>query len=105
MCYGAGMDDQVIDPAMALSLHADACRTRPLVDWVVMRDPPDYPGKVTAWLITDGQSPYVLVADTLGEIQGALPPDLERTERQPADLPEVVEIRFTEGGGGNTVTA
>jgi hypothetical protein len=40
-CYGAGMDDQIIDSAMALSLHTDACRTRPLVGWVVMRDPPD----------------------------------------------------------------
>ena len=64
------MDDQIIDSAMALSLHTDACRTRPLVGWVVMRDPPDYPGKVTARLITtDRQSPYVLVADTLAEFR------------------------------------
>jgi hypothetical protein len=95
LCYGAGMDDQIIDSAMALSLHTDACRTRPLVGWVVMRDPPDYPGKVTARLVTtDGQSPYVLVAETLAEIQAALPPGLERTERQPAEPPEVVEIWF-----------
>jgi hypothetical protein len=98
LCYGAGMDDQIIDPAMAASLHADACRTHPLVGWVVMRDPPDYPGKVTARLVTnDGQSPYVLVADTLGDIHAALPPGLERSDRQPAEPPEVVEIWFAVG--------
>jgi hypothetical protein len=97
VCYGAGMDDQIIDPAMALSLHSDACRNHPLVGWVVMRDPPDYPGRVTARMITtDGQWPYALVADPRGEIHAALPPGLERTERQPAEPPEVVEIWFAE---------
>jgi hypothetical protein len=96
MCYDAGMDDQIIDPAMATSLHADAYRTRPLVGWMVMRDPPDYPGKVTARLITDRQSPYVLIADTLADIQAALPPGLDCTERQPTDPPEVVEIWLAE---------
>ena len=91
------MDDQIIDPSMARSLHADARRTRPLVGWVVMRDPPDYPGRVTARLVTtDGQAPYVLVADTLAEIRAALPHGLVRTERQPAEPPEVVEIWFAE---------
>jgi hypothetical protein len=45
------MPDQIIDAAMVLSLHMDACRASPLVGWVVMRDPPDYPGKVTARLV------------------------------------------------------
>jgi hypothetical protein len=91
----ADMDDQIIDPVMAISLHADACRARPLVGWVVMRDPPDYPDKVTARLVTiDGQAPYVLVADTLAEIHAALPHGLMRAERQPAEPPEVVEIWF-----------
>jgi hypothetical protein len=91
------MDDQIIDPAMAISLHADACRTRALVGWVVMRDPPNYPGKVTARLVTTaGQAPYVLVADSLAEIHTVLPPGLVRTEREPVDPPGVVEIWFAE---------
>ena len=90
------MTDQIIDVAMALSLHADMCRTRSLVGWVVMKDPPDYPGRFTARLVTDAQTPYVLVADTLAEIHAALPAKLVRSERQPADLPEVVEIWFVE---------
>ena len=62
-----------------------------------MRDPPDYPGNITARLVTtEGQAPYVLVADTLGEIQAALPPGLVRTERQAAEPSEMVEIWFKE---------
>jgi hypothetical protein len=88
------MADQVIDAAMARGLHADACRSHALVGWVVMRDPPEYPDKVTARLVTDAPSPYVLLADTLAEIHAQLPPHLVRTERQPADPPEVAEIWF-----------
>ncbi|HJS87527.1 MAG TPA: hypothetical protein VJ779_18895 [Acetobacteraceae bacterium] len=88
------MADQVIDAAMARGLHADACRDHALVGWVVTRDPPEYPDKVTARLVTDAPSPYVLLADTLAEIHAQLPPHLVRTGRQPADPPEVVEIWF-----------
>ncbi len=35
-----------------------------------------------------------LVANTLAEIHAALPLDLVRTDRQPVDPPEVVEIWF-----------
>ena len=86
------MADQIVDAAMARSLHADASRTRSLVAWVVERDPPQHPDKVTARLTTDVSSPYVLVADTLAEIHAALPPALERSARQPADPPDVVEV-------------
>ena len=97
MVYASGSDNQIIDLIMARSLHADVCRTCALVSWVVMRDPPSYPGKVTAYLVTaDGQAPYVLVVDTLAEIHTALPQGLVRTERKPADPPEVVEIWFAE---------
>ena len=89
------MPDQIIDAAMARALHVDACRTSTLVGWVVMRDPPDYPGKVTARLVTDAPTGYVLVADTMGELHAALPPGLARSDRQPADLPEVVEVWFS----------
>ena len=59
-----------------------------------MWDPPDYPGKVIVRLATNGSTPYLLVADTLGGIHMALPPHLVRSDRQPADLPEVVEVWF-----------
>jgi hypothetical protein len=89
------MPDQIIDATMAQSLHADVCRTSPLVGWLVMRDPPDYPGKATARLVTDEPTFYVLVADTMGEPHAALPPGLVRLERRPTDPPEVVEIWFS----------
>jgi hypothetical protein len=37
---------------------------------------------------------YVLIGDALAEIHAALPPGLERTERQPAEPPAMVEIWF-----------
>jgi hypothetical protein len=86
--------DQVIDATMARALHTDACRDHAVVGWVVMRDPPEYPDKVTARLVTGTPTPYVLVADTLAEIHAQLPPRLARAGRQPADPPEVVEIWF-----------
>ena len=86
--------DQLVDAAMARALRADACRSHALVGWVIMQDPPEYPGKVVARLVTETPSPYVLVADTLAEVHAQLPPYLTRAERQPADPPEVVEIWF-----------
>ena len=41
-------------------------------------------------------SPYLLLADTLTGIRAMLPPGLVRSERMPADPPEVVEIWFAE---------
>jgi hypothetical protein len=90
------MADQIIDAAMASSLHTDACRVHPMVAWIVMRDPPDYPDKFVARLVTDLPSPYLLMADSLGEIHAALPPGLVRTDRQPVNPPEVVEIWFAD---------
>ena len=88
------MEDQVVDAAMARALHADACRDHPVVGWVVTRDPPEHPGKVVARLVTEAPTPYVLLADTLAGLRAQLPPHLVRSERQPADPPEVAEIWF-----------
>ena len=88
------MEDQVVDAAMARGLHADACRSHALVGWVVRRNPPEYPGKFVARLMTEAHTPYVLLADTLAEIHALLPAGLTRAGRQPANLPEVVEIWF-----------
>ena len=89
------MNDEIIDAVLAKGIQADARRRHALFGWVVMKDPPDYPGKFTARLVTETQTPYVLVAATLAEIQEALPARLVWSERQPADPPEVVEIWFS----------
>jgi hypothetical protein len=56
-----------------------------------MQDAPEYPDKFIARLVTDAPSPYLLIADTLAEIHGQLPPHLVRKERQSVDPPEVME--------------
>jgi hypothetical protein len=89
------MSDQIIDAVMARGLHADACRAHALVGWVVMQDSPEYPDKIIARLVTDAPSPYLLIAETLAEMHGQLPPQLVRKARQPVDPPEVVEIWFS----------
>src|ERR1700760_3129956 len=86
--------DQIIDAAMARALHADACRDHGLVAWVVMWDAPSYPAQFIARLGTKRLSPYMLLADTLADVQEQLPPGLVRAERQLTDPPEVVEIWF-----------
>jgi hypothetical protein len=88
--------DQLIDTAMALALHADACRDHALVAWAVLWDLPAYPDRYAARLVTSGQGmlPYLLLADSLAGIREMLPPGLVRSERMPADPPEVVEIWF-----------
>jgi len=92
------MPDQIIDAAMAVGLHADACRAHVLVGWIVMQDRPEYPDKVIARLVTDEPSPYVMLdvmlADTLAELQASMPSGLVRMKRTPMDPPDVVEVWF-----------
>ncbi len=89
------MPDQVIDTDRAHVLQAEACRTRPMVGWVVMQEPPDYRRQFVARLVIDGPTAYVLLADTLVELRAKLPPNLMRSQRQPADPPGVVEFWFS----------
>jgi hypothetical protein len=77
---------------MARALPADACREHALVAWVVWHDHPAHPGRLIAQLTTSSPLPYVLLGNTLAEIQAQLPPGPERATRQPVDPPEVVEI-------------
>jgi hypothetical protein len=67
---------------MARALHADACRGHALVAWIVLWDLPAYPERFATRLATSTASPYLS------------PPGLVRSERMPADPPEVVEIWF-----------
>jgi hypothetical protein len=41
-------------------------------------------------------TPYILVGHTLAEIHARLPQGLERSDRQPSDPPDVVEVWFPE---------
>src|SRR5690349_4091649 len=88
--------DQLIDAAMAASLHADACRNHAIVAWVVMWDLPAYPERYAVRMTTSGSvpSPYLLLADTLAGIHEQLPSGLVRSERMLADPPETVEVWF-----------
>jgi len=88
------MLDQIIDAVMARAIQADAVRAHPLAAWVIARDQIDYPGQLVARLVTDAPTAYVLLADTQAGLHVQLPPGLVRTERQPAEPREVVEIWF-----------
>jgi hypothetical protein len=92
--------DQIIDAGMARSIQADAARTHPLLAWVVTHDEGTYRGQFVARLLTDAPTPYVLLAETLGELHAQLPllPRLVWSDRQPADPPEVVEVWFLSEG-------
>jgi hypothetical protein len=90
--------DQIIDAVMAQSIQTDAARTHPLLAWVVTRNEEAYPGQFVARLVTDAITPYVLLADTLGGLHAQLPPGLDRSDRQPADPPEVGEVWFLPSG-------
>jgi hypothetical protein len=46
------MPDQIIDALMALSLYEEARRAHPLAAWVVMKEQPDYGGKLIDRLVT-----------------------------------------------------
>ena len=62
--------------------------------WIVTRNAVTWLGGFAARLVTDAPTLYVLLSDTLTGLQAQLPAGLTRTDRQPADPPEVVEVRF-----------
>ncbi len=57
-----------------------------------MGDTPEYPGKLVARLITDTPSDYMPVVDSLADFRAQLPPGLNCSKRQPADLSNLVEL-------------
>jgi hypothetical protein len=90
------MPDQIIDAAKALNIQANATKTSILSGWIIEHNPPEHPGKYVAHFATTHPTIYVMLADTLAELQAMLPPGLARSPRQPVDLPDVVEIWFSE---------
>lgn len=89
------MSDQVINADMARAIQADATRQRILFAWIIQHDPPEHPGRYVARFATEHPTVYVLVGDTLAEVQGKLPPGLDRSRRMPDGPPDVVEIWFS----------
>jgi hypothetical protein len=88
-----GTEDQLIDAAMARALHQDVVRDHVLAAWVIWQDHPAHPNHpFIAQLATASPLPYVLVGETLAEVQAQLPPGLVRYGRQAVDPPEVVEL-------------
>ena len=88
--------DQIIDKDMARGLQDDAARAHGEVGWVISQNPTAHPGKaLMARLITTAPTLYVLLADTLAELQAMLPPGLERFDRMAVDPPDVLEAWFT----------
>ncbi len=83
---------QVITPEMARTVHADAVREHVLVGWVVSPGEDEHHNKLLARMVTGAATVYVLVAEALGELRSMLPPGLERSERQPADPPKLIEL-------------
>lgn len=73
--------------------HNDLMRSKVLPMWTVYDNPSDYPGKFVARMsFYDRATSNVLVADTLEELRGLLPPRLTRLERDPNDDPVIVEV-------------
>ena len=86
------MSDDILTPAMAVALHQRALERSDLAVWVITGNEPDYPGVLVARLITEAATPYVLTAATLPELRAMLPPGLVRSERQPVDPRDVIEV-------------
>ena len=86
--------DQIIDATMARSIQTDAARIHAMLAWVVSRDNSHYPGKFVARLRTKAPTPYVLLANTLGELHAQLPPGTRWSKRRSYDPPEVLEVWF-----------
>lgn len=89
------MSDQIINADMARAIQSDAARQHVLSAWIVQHDLPEHPGQYIARFATDHPTIYVLMAETLAEVQRKLPPGLNRSDRWRDDPPNVVEIWFS----------
>jgi hypothetical protein len=86
------VSDDILTPEMAVALHQRALDLGDMAVWVISADEPDHPGALVARLITDGATPYVMTATSLPELRAMLPTGLERSDRQPADPEDVLEV-------------
>jgi len=89
------MPDQIITARDARAIQAKAGNGFGLFGWIVLKDQPDYPGKIVARLATSPLTIYVMLANTLEELHAMLPAGLVHSPREPADPPEVMEVWFS----------
>ena len=69
-------------------LQDDVARAHGEVGWIISQNPPAHPDKaLMARLVSTMPTPYVLLADTLADLQAMLPAGLERSDRQPTARP------------------
>jgi hypothetical protein len=96
-----------IDARRAHELHAEMCRTHPLVGWIVKRDSPQYPQSFIAELVMTDLPPSgdVLVANSLPEIRAQLPPRLVRMDPQPNHPKGVIELWTQDPNASSTGSA
>jgi hypothetical protein len=88
--------DEIITPEMAVALQQRALEHNDIPVWVISEDEPEHPGVPVARLITDGATPYVMIASSLLDLRAMLPPGLTRRARQAADPDDVVEVWLSE---------
>jgi hypothetical protein len=90
--WSRSVPDEIITPEMAGVLHQRALELSDMAVWVISEDEPGHPGVLVARLVTDRATSYVLTATSLPALRAQLPADLERSERQPGDPEEVLEV-------------
>jgi hypothetical protein len=63
------MPHQIIDGVMARAIQADAAKYHPLFAWIIMRNPPEFPGSFVARLVTSAPTPYMRRSHRLSDRQ------------------------------------
>ena len=90
------LPDRIIAPAKAREVTEAAIEAGVGCAWILMHDDAEHPGAVVArFATTTALSIYVMVADDAAELRAMLPPVLIRSQRQPGDPEDVVEIWFS----------
>ena len=84
-------DDQIIDPATALALQSDVTKTPQPLRLGHLARRAGLPGQGHCPPGDRQPTPYVLVADSVTELQH-VPPAAGTDDRRPCDAPELVEV-------------
>jgi hypothetical protein len=82
--------DQIIDTSMARSIQSDVARNHPLTAWVISQDQDAHGGKFVARLVAEEPTLYVMLADTLAELQARLQRGSSHWMSVPFDGPKIV---------------
>jgi hypothetical protein len=86
--------DRIVTPETARHLQAEAMRQYGMAEWFVTWIGSDQNGWMSARLVVDVPTGYVLPAETLVILRSLLPQGLVRTAREPADPADVLEVWY-----------